>query len=216
MRANELFRAIENMEFAARTRIASTLGVLLVVIRRQPETKKLIGELRRSISLQSAVLRRLITLVSLEIDHRYQNPLDSALSAYLCCLNEINPSIARIGATIVLRARNTFWAPLVVDEILRNAPTAASNSEEAAFLVRAETRKTLGIDVKATDAGEWECSVLMLPSSASFEVCGSINSRPDSGGAWSQQGMKMNDLFGNRNLGASFSTVQTESDLIPH
>jgi hypothetical protein len=112
----ETMAAIERDEFAAEMNLAAGTNAFRRAIREHDLFRRL-SELTKENT--SAVLERIETISLIEIDDRYENPFDTALSAYLMALpSTAEPQAAARASQAVLRTQKIWWASAVARELL--------------------------------------------------------------------------------------------------
>ena len=131
---------IESPTFAARFCIASGKKVFLAALASDATVNKLAGRLRARPRLIDKVLKRIRELARQQVDTRYENPLDTALAAYLWCLDQVDRGVARIGAEFVLGAPQIWWARELSNVVLQ----PGSRSSVTANAVSSPARTSIG------------------------------------------------------------------------
>jgi len=112
----ETMAAIEQDEFAAEMNLAAGTNAFRRAIR-EHELFNRLSELARE--NPSEVAERIETISRGEVDERYENPFDTALSAYLMVLWDVAPpEITSRIAQAVLRTPRTWWASGLARELL--------------------------------------------------------------------------------------------------
>ena len=120
MNANEVMHAIESPEFAARVNVASDFQTFL----REASEQEAVSSLRRELAsddIRRRLCDRICQLARQQIDLRYENPNDTALTLYLWLLSLKEPQRAkRAAAVVVAHARQCWWATKVAYRLLHD------------------------------------------------------------------------------------------------
>jgi hypothetical protein len=112
----ETMAAIERDEFAAEMNLAAGTKAFRRAVR-EHELFDRLSELAKE--NPSEVLERIETISRSAVDERYENPFDTALSAYLMVLRDVaGPEIASKIVQAVLRTPKTWWASGLARELL--------------------------------------------------------------------------------------------------
>jgi hypothetical protein len=127
---NKLFAEIESTETAVRTGVVSGYRLFLSALDSLPAVREL-KELCKKEEAAVKVLQRVLRISEYSIDTRFENPLDTAIAAYLYILGGTNPRLARIATVAVQRAVNCWWAPKVADAI--SATLLPSKTEDSSL-----------------------------------------------------------------------------------
>lgn len=117
MSLNNLFVEIESYGFAARLNAASGLKTFLRAASSEGSVDKLLYKMD-DIENRSLVLLRMMDLVRLKPDPRYENPKDTALAVYLWVLKIKDMNLAEIGAEAILSVPQCWWAARISRHIL--------------------------------------------------------------------------------------------------
>jgi len=112
----ETMAAIERDEFAAEMNLAAGTKAFRRAVR-EHELFDRLSELAKE--NPSEVAERIETISRSAVDERYENPFDTALSAYLMALCDVaGPEIASKIVQAVLRTPKTWWASGLARELL--------------------------------------------------------------------------------------------------
>jgi len=117
----ELMQGIEATDFSAELNLASGTRAFRRRLREHALVQEL-RELARDAATREALANRVEELSAQEVDVRYENRFDAALSAYLTVLADtaLPETIAR-SATAAARARNTWWTVGISHELIARA-----------------------------------------------------------------------------------------------
>ena len=108
MTLQEVLEAIENRETAVRLNVANDWRAFYRGILGSPEVRAL----DRFLALPAtadAVLKRVRSLAEREIDPRYENMWDVALTIYVVMLMRRNPVVGRMALQVAQGARQCWW-----------------------------------------------------------------------------------------------------------
>jgi len=120
----ETMAMIEQDEFAAEMNLASGTTAFRRAMLRHELFRRL-SELTRE--NPSEVAERIEAISHIEVDDRYENRFDTALSAYLMVLSNIaKPEVASKAAQAVLRMPKIWWASGVARELLLQTVAAGA------------------------------------------------------------------------------------------
>jgi hypothetical protein len=111
---------VESDAFSAKANLASGWSTFRRALLEDATTARLTSALRDSLTNIETIVTRVYTLATVQIDHRYANPYDIALAAYLWALSMVAPGTARLAAEVVLGARQTWWARETASALLAN------------------------------------------------------------------------------------------------
>lgn len=107
---DEILQKIESVEFSALLGIASSFRLFCKILYDREEMKTLLKLSRKSPENRWLVFKRVTELARQEIDSQYENPNDTAISAYLIALSLVDLELAKTAARSVLLAQNCWWA----------------------------------------------------------------------------------------------------------
>lgn len=126
----EAIAAIETHEFAARVGAASDWRGLQEAL----DNSEAVVELIRDPTNARRLAERVIDIARMEVDPRYEHPLDAALTAYLVVLSRLNRGLAELAASVTLRIPQLWWASKVARQTLleANATSTATVHRAAA------------------------------------------------------------------------------------
>ena len=112
----ETMAVIEQDEFAAEMNLAAGTKAFRLAIRDHALFHRL-SELAKENPCK--VAERIEAISHVEVDERYENRFDTALSAYLMVLSDTaEPEIASRASQIVLRTPKVWWASGIARELL--------------------------------------------------------------------------------------------------
>jgi hypothetical protein len=112
----ETMSAIEQDEFAAEMNLAAGTKAFRRAIR-EHELFHRLSEL--AIENPSAVAGRVEAISGIEVDERYENRFDTALSAYLMVLSDVaGPELVSQASQAILRTPRLSWASGTARELL--------------------------------------------------------------------------------------------------
>lgn len=127
MTIEQLRTKIESHEFAAEVGVASGYELFNRLLQETEGFRELVGLLRDHDAANSTLFNLVKRLSEQVVDHRYENPNDTAMAAYLRALSITAPDTAAMAAVFVLSAHNTWWSRRVADVILSQPRTQASS-----------------------------------------------------------------------------------------
>jgi hypothetical protein len=108
MTLEETMQAIEQDEFSAEMSLAAGTKAFRRAVRAHELFRRL-SDLAKETPLD--VSARIDAIAKLEVDERYENPFDAALSAYVMALSDIaDPKIVQEAAQAVLKTPKCWWA----------------------------------------------------------------------------------------------------------
>jgi len=112
----ETMAAIEQEEFAVEMNLAAGTKAFRRAIR-EHELFHRLSELAKE--NPSEVAGRIEAISRIEVDERYENRFDTALSVYLMVLSDVaEPEVASKASQAVLRTPKIWWASGVAQELL--------------------------------------------------------------------------------------------------
>jgi hypothetical protein len=112
----ESMAMIEQDEFAAQMNLAAGTTAFRRAIRRHEMFHRLLELARNN---PSEVAGRIEAISGIEVDERYENRFDTALSAYLMVLSDVaEPEVVSKASQAVLRTPKIWWASGVARELL--------------------------------------------------------------------------------------------------
>lgn len=115
---DEIFEAMEGVEFASRVNVASGLKTFQRAVYRDHATRSLV-ERSRDEAASWLILFRVLRLCRQTIDPRYEHPNDVAIGSYILVLAGGNSSaLPRIAAEAARTAPNLWWARKIADSVL--------------------------------------------------------------------------------------------------
>lgn len=124
MSLEAIFRSIESQKFLSYLSFANSAVIFDKLVDSQPVVRHLTDELKSNPEIERRVLSRVESLVREQDDVRYRNQRDAALAAYTRALNNSNPALGRLAASIVLDAPRLWWARKTALNILGGAMVA--------------------------------------------------------------------------------------------
>ena len=120
----ETMATIEQYEFAAEMNLASGTTAFRQAIRGHELFHRL-SELAKE--NPSEVAERIEAISRIDVDERYENRFDTALSAYLMVLSDVaEPEVASKASQAVLRTPKIWWASGVARELLLQTVAAGA------------------------------------------------------------------------------------------
>ncbi len=182
----ETMRAIEQDEVAAEMNLAAGTKAFRRAIRGHELFQRLTELAQKD---PAEVVTRIENISHLEIDERYENPFDTALSAYLMALSDVaEPETLSKAAAAVLRTPKCWWASGLAHELLLQTVAAGAigvgvDRREAIYVrvnnwltaVRAPvTETTIHELLRAVSAGQpagQSNNVIEFPSQQECAVC---------------------------------------------
>jgi hypothetical protein len=131
----EVMRTIEQNRFSAEVNLAAGTKAFRRGLRNHPLVHKL-AEFAKDPQSRREIAERISTLSRAQIDERYENSFDAALSAYLTVLGDTaEPDSIAEAASAVASAQNCWWAVGISRELLmRTAATGHLQSTPVAYL----------------------------------------------------------------------------------
>jgi len=109
------FREIESSEFSAQMNIASGFKMFEELVTRNVWYVMLMS-LTRELGPE-ILFKRIEELAASEFDHKYENPSDTALAAYVLILDEISHSAALSAAQILNDVKQLWWTKRVINRV---------------------------------------------------------------------------------------------------
>jgi hypothetical protein len=114
-------QAIEQYRFAAEVNLAAGTKAFRRGLRNHELFREL-AELAKEPQVQREIAERIATLSRAEIDTRYENGFDAALSAYLTVLGDTaEPEVITQAASAAVSAVNCWWTVGISRELLMRA-----------------------------------------------------------------------------------------------
>lgn len=113
------FEAIESDTFSAKVGVASSFPTLIDGLTEEPAVTALL-ETSTPEELE-AIFARLLLLSQREIDSRYLNPWDFAITTYLWILWQKDMQVAQVAAAIIASVRNLWWGMYLAHHILHSS-----------------------------------------------------------------------------------------------
>lgn len=111
----DIFNKIESNEFAAKFGVASNLKMFLDIMYDDITFKMLCLKIESNYEI---VIDRIIGLANSEIDHKYENPYDVALSTYILALHMVNAKAGICGSQLIGDVKQIWWAKQVATKII--------------------------------------------------------------------------------------------------
>ena len=112
----ETMTAIEQEQFAAQMNLAPGTRAFRRMLRGHSLFRQLSASAREH---SAAIVARIETIGAIEIDGRYENPFDVALSAYMTALSDsAGPEFTSRAARAVLNTPNCWWSLGIAREAL--------------------------------------------------------------------------------------------------
>lgn len=162
MSLRKLFLEIESGAFAARLNLASGSRLAFWTLDADPALNRLEEELAEDPQKALIVLGRVEQLVRINVDHRYENPHDAALSAYCWVLAKSNRGLGRVAAHLLGSSRQTWWARKVADAVLENFPASTKDTETKTAPAQVEFFE--GVAQRELDEDQTASAIYLLAS----------------------------------------------------
>jgi len=124
MSLQKLLAQIESESFVSSVNVVSTRRAFIEALFQNTDFTNLVKSLRDNADYRTALLARIRELATSQINHRYENPYDTAMATYAWALTQVSPKIARIGAELLTSARQTWWAREIAALILEEIPVS--------------------------------------------------------------------------------------------
>ncbi len=117
----EVMREIEQYRFSAELNLGAGTSAFRRGLREHDLFRRLL-ELAKTVGARSEIAARITDIASREIDTRYENRYDAALSAYLTVLGDTaEPDVVAKAATAVIKTPKCWWAVGIARELLLRA-----------------------------------------------------------------------------------------------
>ena len=129
MNWKEALNEIESLEFDVQLSVVSSFSLFMKAARKEPAVASLYQAMQSATNVSDKVLRRVGELSSLEIDTRYENPMDTALAVSLWILSLVQPAQAKDAALKVTSAPNCHYAWKVARSVLMRASLQVSSGD---------------------------------------------------------------------------------------
>lgn len=149
-----VFHRIEGFEFATSLGLASSQSAFLRYMDEEPVFRDLVAHLQAQPQDSETIFSRLQGLARTAIDTRYRHPNDTALAAYLRCLDLIGSPYVAPAADLVTEARNTWWSRKVASAVAERR-TNSSSSEVFSVVGFPNPLITMGPLTPYNLVGEW-------------------------------------------------------------
>ncbi len=182
-----ILRTIESPAFAVELNLVAGRAAFSRELRQHPELLELVKEIR-STNEQNVLLDRVKLLSSLQIDERYENEADVALSAYLIALSETaSPNVTKEAAEVASLAQNCWWTSQIAREVHSSASRATGSGQLwadywSAFL------ESSAADWQASLSARWAEMAMQLETSK-LETLKILESA--AGGPWAETAMRL-------------------------
>ena len=142
---------IESQDFALKLGLASGSKNVLSIALSTSSAIQLENELKSSPKIAILLLWRIHKISNYEIDRRFVNPFDYALTVYLFLLRNYSPQFVRIAANFVQQIPRCWWAEKLSRDILMGKPL---QSDEIRIELPGTKSKRTRILEKAEDVME--------------------------------------------------------------
>jgi len=109
-------KAIESQDFSSVLGFANNSEMYRELLRQQPEVLQLVESLKTPSNARE-LLSRIDVLVHEQDDIRFRNSRDSAIAVYIWAINELEPTLGRLAASLALSAPRLWWARQVAAAI---------------------------------------------------------------------------------------------------
>ena len=121
MDLHEAMNKIEGHRFSAEVNLAAGATAFRRILQEHESCRDLI-ETARTADAKEKIVRRVAELSEPQVDPRYENVYDAAISAYLAVLSETGTTeeIAEAGLA-ACKARNTWWTSALARELVLHA-----------------------------------------------------------------------------------------------
>jgi len=123
----DIMTSLEGHEFAAGVNVASDFRTLQGLIRKDESVRSLSHALTAH-DARDRVLRRVQDLARREVDARYENPWDVALTVYVLALHAGNALAGRMAAFAAQRAPRCWWVTRAIAHVLREVEQRGATS----------------------------------------------------------------------------------------
>lgn len=124
---------IKSLAFDVRLNMASGFRLFLEAASEEQAVQELLSVLRESSEAGEEVLGQLNDLASLNVDSRYQNPHDTALTVLLWLIYFAAPKYQAYAAGLVLRAPQCWYAERLARSILNPIPNLSGDESVGDF-----------------------------------------------------------------------------------
>ena len=147
---------IESIEFDVQLNVVSSFDLFLNAARDEPAVIALYEAMQASEEVSDTVLERVSKLSTQEIDTRYGNTNDAALTVYLWLLSLCRKAHATAGALCIVGAPNCFYAWKAARLVLLPslAPMPAGDMVSG--------RNSNGVETPLNGSGGWACRPHLL------------------------------------------------------
>jgi hypothetical protein len=122
---------IESLEFDVRLNVVSSYRLFLTAAQQEPAVKALYQAMQSSEEVTEEVLGRVCEVSTMEIDTRYGNSQDAALTVLLWLLWLTEKDYAEVAAHYVAGAGNCWYAWRMAQPILFPASVTANGSRSS-------------------------------------------------------------------------------------
>lgn len=131
---------IKSQQFAARLNVVSSMSLFFAAANKEPAVLSLYKDMGESGEAREEILGLIHDLSQLEIDRRYENPNNTALTILLWLTRFTAPDYSYMAADLVDRAPQCWYAKKLARRILLPPPVASGNSQisESPDLARPE------------------------------------------------------------------------------
>jgi hypothetical protein len=149
----DIMKKIESNKFSTLLNVTSSFNGFLRAAYEEQATQDLIEELINAPVNTWLVLQRITELSRKEIDTRYENPWDTALTIYVWALSLIDLEIAQTAAAFVVNTENCWWATRFASFLLQKKGLANISSLNASILEKVKEfkeKKEILISEKST------------------------------------------------------------------
>jgi len=125
-------KEIESISFAVRANVASDLNTFLEVIKAEPAVLTLQDQLHEDPVMIDNLLKVMEHLCNLDFETDYENPADTALTAYGWVLAKVSPSHTRRVSGLLRSLNNAWWSFQLAERLL--SKERGSEMREALYL----------------------------------------------------------------------------------
>ena len=150
MTLTDAMARIESLEFDVLVNVASDFQTFLLAAQQEEAVWFLYRALKKQENCRR-LLSRIMVIRDRDIDERYVNPGDTALTVYLWGIHLHDWELAKLAAVIVLEARQCWWARRLAQHILLEQPTFSHAEDTTSENSVGQPQDT--VDISALGAG---------------------------------------------------------------
>jgi hypothetical protein len=149
MNVEELSDTIEGHEFAAELNASSDWNTFQWAMHHHPAVRTL-NSLLGSTTGKESILRRVGSLSNREVDPRYENVSDVALTVYVSLLAGHDATLGRLAAGAAARASRCWWTTRVANRLLSLGPSSPAVGDTFAITGSAPIVRSPHLEVADT------------------------------------------------------------------